>query len=146
MERSDQLSVRSDSSSGDDEHLQRERRSKFRVASLLNELFACGDDYPEYKLVSNKGSYQDLSKHVYRFQNTIDVQMQPHVLSGTDLIAVLSFLAKLGDVSSLSRVPDFTEVWGLQSYVEGQAESILLNRLTESLMAVNSKRPRKLQA
>lgn len=65
--------------------------------------------------------------------------MRPQVVSGGYPIAVLSFLAKLKGSSILNRVPRSIAVRCFQSYLKGQAESLVPIRLTESAMTVDSK-------
>lgn len=74
----------------------------------LNELFALRADYYEYNLVTKKGSYRDLSKYVLRSRKIIGVQMRPHVFSGSDANAVMSFLAKFKVALNLNRVLEST--------------------------------------
>lgn len=62
-------------------------------------------DYPEYSLVNNKGSSQDLCKHLLRFRKKINVQVRPYIFPGSDLTEVLASLAKLKEASDFSRFP-----------------------------------------
>lgn len=103
---------------------------------FLNELVVCAADYREYRLVGKTGRYQDLSRHGPRFRKKIDFQMRPQVFPGSSSIILLSFLAKLRDACSPSRVLESVAVWRLQFYVEERAESLLLTRLTPSLRTV----------
>lgn len=97
LERLDQLNGRGESDSGDDEHGQKGRRCKLGVVCAPNELLADTADYPECKIVSRKGSYEDLSRHVLCSRKKIDVKGRPHALSRSDAVAVLGFLAQLKD-------------------------------------------------
>lgn len=103
-ERSNQSSDRTDFDSYGDERRQRERQSRLQVVRLLSVLFARAADCPEYKLVNNKCPYQDLFRRVSRFLETTDVGMRPHVSSGIELTAFLSYLAKLKEACNLNRV------------------------------------------
>lgn len=74
-------------------------------------MFARAADHQECQLVHRKGDCQDLYTLLIRFWKQIDVQMGPHVLSGSDSIAVLSFFAKLRDPCNLKRDPESNVVW-----------------------------------
>lgn len=66
--------------------------------------------------------------------------MRPHVVSGSDAIAVLSILAKFNDTCSPKRILESIAVQVFQFFVEKHAESLLLTRVTESSMVEHSKR------
>lgn len=75
----------------------------------------------------------------------IDVQLRPHVFSGSDSIAILSFLAKFKDPCSPNRIAESIAVWCLQFYMEVQAEMHMLCRRTGSSVAVDYRRSRMLR-
>lgn len=77
---------------------------------MLSDLFARAVDYGKYMLFINRDRDQDYSKHVPRFGKKIGVQMRPHDFSGSDPIAMLSFLIKLKNVCSPNRVLESTAV------------------------------------
>lgn len=53
------------------------------VVCPLNKLLAGAADYRDYKLVTSKGTYHDLSAHWPCFRKRNDVQMQFDVFSGS---------------------------------------------------------------
>lgn len=118
FERSDQMSSRSASDPGECENRQRGRRRRLWVASSLSELSARGADCRKYKLVSNKGSYRNLSKRLPRFWKKNGVQIGPQMSSGSELITALSVLAKFKNACSLNRIPDSTAVCYLQFFLK----------------------------
>lgn len=79
-----------------------------------------------FELVKKKSDYHELSKHVLRFRKKIDVYVQFHVFSGSDLIPVLSFSGKLKNACNLNSVPRFTAVRCFPFCMEGQAELLML--------------------
>lgn len=66
--------------------------------------------------------------------------MRPHIVCGSDSIAILSFLAEFKDACNISRVPEPSTVCCFQFRTKEQAESFLLSRGTGSLRAEGFKR------
>lgn len=64
---------------------------------------------------------------------------------GSDPTAVSSFIATFKNACNLNRVLELNAVWCLQSYVESQARSLLLIRLTGISMAVHFRLPERLR-
>lgn len=140
LKRSDQSSGCSDSSLEVGETRWRRHRTKPRVVRQLDEMIAPAAHHCDLTLVNKKYDFQDLSGQVTRFRKKIHIQVRPHVFSGTDQIAVLSFLAKLKDACNISRLSESIALWCFQCYVGGQRETLRLTKLSGSSTAVDSGR------
>lgn len=103
---------------------------KPKVTEPLSNLLTKAVDYEKYCLASKSVPHDySMASVNHQMRKKLDCQVETHIFSGQDPIAVLEFLARFAPACNPSNAIETAAMWCHQFSLAGQAHALLQSEL-----------------